>query len=611
MSRNRRRGNRRRSRLRPVLFGVILLLSALIASELLRRPDGRGWSRVIAYIPLDDRTDNLEDVLYAAEASGWEIATPPRDWFRTALDGQPRNENHTPYGNREALFEWARDMGRAGCHYFIFSLDQLFSGGLANSRAVRETWPLRFSEKSTMDEIDAFTKYVLPLAKNKKNKLYLFDSLARLSPTVGYMGVSERQYYALREYGMVPRPILADRDLTLERVFALYPYAEDGKTLAENALSNDRFRDALSKNLLESYLGVRRRKLSLTDAVLNAIDPYDNIQLFIGVDDSSNRDNIQYNELRYLRSRIGSDVSSSMATMAGLDSLARMFVGRIAQEAHDCHVKASVRYVGGSEEKHSSEFDLYTLEDVVKLHLDFFRATEVPESEAELQFLVMTAPDNPERKAEYVEELVSALESNLARHIPTVLNEASANAYGDALEQALLKRIPFASLVAYAGKYDQANVTGAAFAMGFSRYLYLRCDADTARTDAANAADDTAPASTDPDTAHVKQMANSMALTEYILHTRAPLNAYLQSLGVDTGNIPNNTPYRTEIQSKLKELFDPECAKVCGNLQGTDLLCGVTPWRTRKVKEVSVSDYVFPWSRTFEVSFTADAALDG
>ena len=354
----------------PVLFGVIVLLSALIASELLRRPDGRDWSRVIAYIPLDDRTDNLEDVLYAAEASGWEIATPPRDWFRTALDGQPRNENGAPYGNREALFEWARDMGRAGCHYFIFSLDQLFSGGLANSRAVRETWPLSFSKK-TMDEIDTFTKYVLPLAKNKKNKLYLFDSLARLSPTVGYMGVSERQYYALREYGMVPRPILADRDLTLERVFSLYPYAEDGHTFAENALSNERFRDALSHDLLESYLGVRRRKLSLTDAVLNAIDPYDNIQLFIGVDDSSNRDNIQYNELRYLRSRIGSDVSSSMATMAGLDSLARMFVGRIAQEAHDYHVKAFVRYVGESEEKHSSEFDLYALEDVVKLHLDF------------------------------------------------------------------------------------------------------------------------------------------------------------------------------------------------------------------------------------------------
>lgn len=584
----------RKSLLRPLLVAVALVLLSLIAGETLRPRESRDWSRVIAYIPLDDRIDNYEDVAYLAEASGWEIAMPPRDWFRTALDGQPRNENDTPYGNREALFEWARDMGRQGCHTFIFSLDQLFSGGLVNSRAVKEAWPLRFSERSTMDELDAFRKYILPLAKNKRNRLYLFDSLARLSPTVGYLGIGEKEYYALRAYGMIPRPILPDNSLTLERVFSQYAYAEDGRTPAENALES-RFRDALTPELLETYLGVRRRKLTLTDEVLKAIDPFDNVQLFIGVDDSSNRDNIQYNELRYLRSRIGSDVSSGIAVMAGLDSLARLFVGRVAQEAHDYRVKASVRYVGGSEEKHSSEFDLYTLEEVVKLHLDFFRAEEVPEKDAELQILVMTAPDNPERAAEYVEELVAALEENLKRHIPTALNEASNNAYGDALEQALLKRVPFAELVAYAGKYDQANVTGAAFAMGFSRYLYLRCDEPADRAD----------------TAHARQMANSMALTEYILHTREPLNAYIRSLGIDTGNIPPDTPYKLRIERKLEELFKPECEKVCANLKGTGLLCGVAPWRRRTVREIEIDGYALPWSRTFELSFAVEAALDG
>ncbi|MBR3569915.1 MAG: DUF4127 family protein [Oscillibacter sp.] len=588
------RKKRRHFPLRRLLVGVILILLALVVGELLRPRDSRDWSRVIAYIPLDDRIDNYEDAAYLAEASGWELAMPPRDWFRTALDGQPRNENGTPYGNREALFEWARDMGRQGCRTFVFSLDQLFSGGLVNSRAVQDAWPLRFSERSTMGELDAFRKYILPLAKNKKNRLYLFDSLARLSPTVGYLGAGEQEYYALRAYGMVPRPVLPDNQLTLERVFSQYAYAEDGKTLAENALEA-RFRDALTPDLLQTYLGVRRRKLALTDEVLKAIEPFDNIQLFIGVDDSSNRDNIQYNELRYLRSRIGSDVSSSIAVMAGLDSLARLFVGRVAQETHDYRVKACVRYVGGSEEKHSSEFDLYTLEEVVKLHLDFFRAEEVPAEQAELQILVMTAPDNPERAAEYAEELVAALEENLRRHIPTVLNEASNNAYGDALEQALLKRIPFAELVAYAGKYDQANVTGAAFAMGFSRYLYLRCGEPSVRADAAQA----------------EQMANSMALTEYILHTREPLNAYIRSFGVDAGNIPPDTPYKLRIERKLEELFKPECEKVCANLKGTGLLCGVAPWQRRTIREIAIKDYVLPWSRTFELSFAVKAAIDG
>ena len=594
----RNREKRRHFPLRLLLAGVILILLGLIANEFLQRrfhPERfRDWSRVIAYIPLDDRTDNLEDVLYLAEASGWEIVMPPRDWFRTALDGQPRNENGEPYGNREALFQWAKDMGRDGCHTFLFSLDQLFSGGLVNSRAVKDTWPLSFSKRSVMDELDAFRKYILPLAKNPRNRLYLFDSLARLSPTVGYLGIGEQEYYALREYGMVPRPALSERNLTLEEVFSRYPYAADGRTPAENNIEKERFRDTLTPDLIEMYLGVRRRKLALTDEILTAIEPFDNVQLFIGVDDSSNRDNIQYNELRYLRSRIGADVSSGIAVMAGLDSLARLFVGRIAQETHDYRVRASVRYVGGTEEKHSSEFDLYTLEEVVKLHLDFFRAEQVPESQAELQFLVMTAPDSPERAAEYVEELVSALERNLKRHIPTVLNEASNDAYGDSLEQELLKRVPFAELVAYAGKYDQANVTGAAFAMGFSRYLYLRCDEHTPGADSA----------------HAQQMANSMALTEYILHTRAPLNAYLQSLGVDTGNIPPDTPYRTRIQRKLSELFAPECRKVRDNLRGTGLLSGLSPWRTRPIRELSIRDYQFPWSRTFELTFAVDVALD-
>ncbi|MBQ9493985.1 MAG: DUF4127 family protein [Oscillibacter sp.] len=595
----RHKNQQRQFPLRPFLVGLILLLLALIAWELVQRrlyPERyRDWSRVIAYVPLDDRIDNLEDVVYLAEASGWEIVMPPRDWFRTALDGQPPNENGTPYGNREALFLWVRDMGRAGCHTFILSLDQLFSGGLAHSRSVRETWPLSFSGRSAMGEIAAFRKYVLPLAKKPQNRLYLFDSLARLSPTVAYRGIGESEYYALREYGMVPRPILSDRELSLQRVFSLYPYAEDGRTPAENALENTRFRDFLTPDLLETYLGVRRRKLTLTDEVLSEIDGLSNVQLFIGVDDSSNRDNIQYNELRYLRSRIGDDVSSGVAVMAGLDSLARMFVGRAAQETYGYRVRASVRYIGGTQDKHSSEFDLYTLEEVVKRHLDFFRAEQVPERDAELQFLVMTAPENPEQAAEYVEELVSTLERNLALHIPTVLNEASNDAYGDTLEQALLQRAPFAGLVAYAGKYDQANVTGAAFAMGFSRYLYLRCDGT---------------GGTPVDLAQLRQMANSMALTEYILHTRAPLNAYLKSLHVDTGNIPYNTPHRERIEQKLTELFAPECQKVRDNLQDTALLCALMPWSTKKVRTVSFHDYRLPWNRTFELSFTIDVSVD-
>lgn len=552
------------------------------------------WKNVIAYVPLDDRTDNMEDVVYLAEASGYRVVMPEGDVYCTKLDGQTPNQNGTPYGDREALFTWVREMDEAGCDLFVLSLDQLFSGGLVNSRSVSQAWPLTFPDGTRLTEEEAFREYILSLSRDPDNRVYLFDSVVRLSPTVGYRGFDVEEYYGLREYGMVARPELTGEALTMENIFAAYPYAADGVTPAEDALGSDKFRSAITPEILEEYLGVRRRKLTLLDGVITAMEsaPGGQIQLLIGIDDSSNTTNIQYNELSYLQKRLGPDT----ALMAGLDSLARLLVGRIAQERYDYSVQASVRYIGGTEERPSSEFDRYTLSEVVDLHMDLFRARRTAEEDAELQILIMTAPDVPEKAADYCEELVSRLEENLKHRVPTVLIEASNDAYGDALEQALLARVPFGELVAFAGKYDQANVTGAAFAMGFSRYLYLRCCEE--KSDGC-------------DLAQVRQMANSMLLTEYILHARTPLNQFIQKLGVNYNNILAAPGDRRRIQGKLEELLAGDTERVCANLSGADMLTDLDPWGEKTVDTVSVSDLYFPWNRTFELSFTVHAALKG
>ena len=580
------------------------------------RITGEDWSRVVAYVPLDDRTDNLEDVELLAEASGWQILLPPRDWFRTALDGQPRNADGTPYGNREALLEWVREQDSKGCDRFILSLDQLFSGGLVNSRSVAESWVLTFSDGTVLDEAEAFRQYILPLAEDPGNRVYLFDSVVRLSPTVEYKGVRTEEYYALREYGMVERPALSGDSLTLDNVFSRYPFAADGVTAAEDALGSGRFRAYLTEDLLDTYLRVRQRKLSLLDSFLTALEsvPGDRVQLLIGIDDSSNTANIQYNELRYLESRLG----ENSRLMAGLDSLARLLLGRLARDEAGYTIKAAVRYVGGTQGIPSSEFDLYTLEQVVDLHLDLFGAERVPPEEAELQFVVMTAPDDPAKAEAYREELLSLLESSAANHIPTVLDEASNNAYGDALEQALLERVSFAGLTAYAGKYDQANVTGAAFAMGFARYLYLKCGPDRDVTDSrapdrsggTNGADKLAAEQQirterkeRADQAQLRQIANSMALTEYILHVRAPLNTFVSDLGLNVNNMLFADGQREAVLGELETLFRPDLRRVCENLRGSQLQTGVSPWTEQTVDDVEITDLYFPWNRTFELAF--------
>lgn len=547
------------------------------------------WENVIAYVPLDDRTDNLEDVVYLAEASGYRVVLPPGDSYCTKLDGQSLNSSGTQYGDRETLLTWVQDMESLGCDLYLLSLDQIFSGGLVNSRWVSGAADLVFADGTVMSETDAFDAFIFSLASDPDNHIYLFDSVVRLASTVGYQGFELPEYNALRAYGMEARPALEGDELTLEDIFAAYPYAEDGITPAENGME-ERFRADLTDEMIADYLGVRRRKLRLTDYVISALKaaPYDNIHLLIGIDDSSNTTNIQYNELHYISQRTG----RGSTLLTGLDSLARLLVGQIAQERYGRQVRTYLRYIGGSQGIPSSEYDFYTLEETVDLHMDLFQARRVPEAEAELQLLVMTAPDDPERAPDYCEELVSQLEHNARERIPTILLEASNNAYGDMLEQMLFERVDFANLLAFAGKYDQANVTGAAFAMGFSRYLYLACRQDK---------DDSC------DIAQVRQIANSVALTyPYILHTRYEMNTYIKKLG---GNYNNILPSRVTgrlIQRRLERLFLPRCGGVLDNLEGSRLISSLAPYEEKEIGGVSIRDVYFPWNRTFELSFSID-----
>lgn len=550
------------------------------------------WRNVIAYVPLDDRTDNMEDVVYLAEASGYRIVMPEGDVYCTRLDGQKPNKNGTQYGDREALMEWVKEMDAQGCDLFLMSLDQLFSGGLVHSRYTLGE-DLVFDDGRTMSEMEAFDEYILSLTEDPKNRIYLFDSVVRLASTVAYEGFGIDEYYALREYGMVARPALTGDELTLENVFANYPYAADGVTLAENALADNTYAHVLTEEMIADYNAVRVRKLTLLDHVMTAVKSSgsENLHLIIGIDDSSNTENIQYNELHYIEKQLGQGTT----LLTGLDSLARLLVGQIAQESYDYEVKASVRYIGGTQMIPSSEFDRYTLEEVVDLHMDLFKAQRVSEEEAELQLVVMTAPDDESKTQEYAEELVSLLEYNIENNIPTAFIEASNNAYGFDLEHMLLERVDFARLMSFAGKYDQANVTGASFAMGFSRYLYLRCCED--KTDAA-------------DLAQVKQIANSMALTyPYILHARYPLNLYIMELGYDYNNILTGSRDGRLIQDGLEQLFFGECVRISEALEGCCVVSELEPWNEKVVSNVAFSEVYMPWNRTFEISFTIDAEL--
>ena len=101
----------------------------------------------IAFVPLDDRPDNAERVVYlaglpglrAAAAGGGRLPTPP--WTAS-----PSMKTATQSGDRADLFEWVLAQEEAGCDRYILSLDQLLSGGLVNSRAMAAEEPVTLSD---------------------------------------------------------------------------------------------------------------------------------------------------------------------------------------------------------------------------------------------------------------------------------------------------------------------------------------------------------------------------------------------------------------------------------------------------------------------------------
>ena len=193
-------------------------------------PEAAEEERVIAYVPLDDRPDNVERVVYLAESLGYTLEMPELADYRTALDGQPKNYDSLQHGNPWSLYTWVLDQEAAGCDRYILSMDQLLSGGLVNSRSMTgDEVPLPGGGTTSSSEL--MDSLLSALAEDENNMVWLLDSVMRLAPTVGYRGGTLEAYNALRSYGAAGRPALPAGDLEAPDVQALYQLDSGGQPL--------------------------------------------------------------------------------------------------------------------------------------------------------------------------------------------------------------------------------------------------------------------------------------------------------------------------------------------------------------------------------------------
>ncbi len=368
----------RKRMLAAALACALLTGCGPVRTEPLEQEVARADAPVIAYVPLDDRPDNAERVVYLAESLGYELAMPERDLYRTRLDGQPLNENGTQYGDRGALYEWVAAQEAAGCDRYILSVDQLLSGGLVSSRAMTGENPVTLSTGETLTETELLAAVIDLLAADADNRVWLLDTVMRLAATTGYGGFGLNEYNALRSYGMAPRPHLEGADLTIENIVADYALGADGTPVPVEA------EEPLPEGAVADYLAARERKLRLSDEMFRCLEgtAEGQFRVLVGIDDSSEEDSIQKNEIAYLRAQL----REGDALLSGVDDLAFKAVTKLYLEESGWDGAAvSVQYFGGTEDQPACAYDYQPLEVIMAEHFDFFGLTAAEPGAEELQ----------------------------------------------------------------------------------------------------------------------------------------------------------------------------------------------------------------------------------
>ena len=573
----------RRRMLAAALACTLLAGCGPVRTEPVEQETPRAGAPVIAYVPLDDRPDNAERVVYLAESLGYELAMPERDLYRTRLDGQPPNENGTQYGDRGALYEWVAKQEAAGCDRYILSLDQLLSGGLVSSRAMTGENPVTLSSGETLVEAELLTAVIDLLAADENNRIWLLDTVMRLAATTGYGGFGLNEYNALRTYGMAPRPHLEGTDLTIGNIVADYPLGADGTPVPVEA------EEPLPEGAVENYLASRERKLRLSDAMFQALEETADGQfrVLIGIDDSSEEDSIQKNEIAYLRSLL----REGDALLSGVDDLAFKAIARLyLDETGWQGAKVSVQYFGGTEDQPACDYDYQPLTTIMEEHFDFFDLTAADPGAAELRVLVLTQPADETQKDTYIQALIQELDGDAAQ-VPAILIAAGNGTYGTAFHEALTEKVQLGKLLSYAGFLDMAIVTGTALSHGGARYAALQSGG----------------VDTGMNRAWALTLADSV-LKDFCYKNvvREDLIAYVRNdLGGNPDNFWQPVIDLEAVTARLESGMEDATADVIENLEHSNFITALPSaqeyaqqgWGT-----VTLSNYRFPWDRAFEIS---------
>jgi len=531
---------------------------------------------ILAYVPLDNRTVNVDRVIYEAESAGFTVVMPEEDLYATRLDGQPLNSNGTQFGDGQKLLEWILEMDKV-TDYFVISLDQLLSGGLVNSRTLCNT---EFSEEYEM--IDA----IINLAQN--NHVYILDTVARLATcTVGYQGATLETYNYLRQYNLKSRALLTDESLTANNIAQGYSKDEENREISIASTYSERVKNSLL---------TRARKMYLIDYILS-MDNSGRIKYFIGIDDSNSKTTIQTNEINFIKDKMG----KRGLIYSGTDELGMMAVLSLMIDYYGYNVNAAVVYFGDTEKSSSgSIYDMETVRENLEKHLESIGVELVGTKDADLEIVVLTLPAQSIMNAKYINRMIDYINKNISQGIPTIVINSAPSAYSGNFEYRMIRECEMSMLLSYSSWGTVGNAIGLALGNGISRYLYLQ-----SRDNSSDTADIAFLKglifSYEKDISYIrgggKELFNNyLGLKKWSASNFYQNDEQVKTVNADIEVILKTSEYNVTVNDIIDNLTD------CRYFKGLGGECGI-------IGNIRLSNYSAPFMRTYEIRFDIDVEL--
>lgn len=576
----------------------------------------------VVYIPLDNRPFNDERVQLMAESLDIELIMPEEALYSTKLDGQTLNPNGTQYGDRGSLFAWLKKQAKE-YDTFIISMDQLLSGGLMNSRCMTEMSKIQVQGSASVTEYQIID-YIKELAKTKT--VYVIDSVLRLAVSCDYGGYDLNDYTITRKYGLVDRPVLTGNDLTLENVLSNYRLSTEGEAAYLQAdFSQEQLDTLLSplgaskemnvtedmiqaytmgqdipdevenvwfasaayipeeseNSLLSTYLAARERKLRLVEYGLRTLGSMANVHYLLGVDDSSEGNNIQTNEIALLSQYLG----DGDQIFSALDGLAQAALEQIFSQAYGNEtVQVSVTYFGENVNSVGS-FNYLDVQNMVSQTLDYFNGTIV-EDQPDISVLVLTDSNDTEQRDYSVYQLINQLNENEAQQLPTILLDMTTTQKAATL-RLLGENIHMGMLLAYSGSQEIPNQVVMGLSQGIARYASLVSGSALSQS---------------AQVSHLKNLYSCLVKEYYKAGGgAAEMLNYLSSQGYSSNLGKLTSSELATINKKLKEQVTSYSETVTESFRSSNFIVSLKPYTLSGITDATVTHCSFPWLRQSEI----------